>query len=53
MWPGVVACTFNPATLEAKFRNSAGSVPVGGYSPFGMWVDYVTTFNPAQGEEPD
>ena len=31
--PGVVACTCNPATLEAEFRNGVGSVPVGGNSP--------------------
>ena len=31
--PGVVACTYNPATTEAEFRNNVGSVPVGGNSP--------------------
>ena len=28
--PGVVACTCNPATLEADFRNGVGSIPVVG-----------------------
>ena len=28
-WLGVVACTCNPATLEAEFRNSAGSIQLG------------------------
>ena len=27
--PGVVACTCNPPTLEAEFRNGAVAVPVG------------------------
>ena len=37
--PGVVACTCNPAALEAEFRNSVGSVPVGGNSPsIGGWI---------------
>ena len=31
--PGVVACTCNPATLEAEFRNGVGLIPVGGNSP--------------------
>ena len=31
--PGVVACTYNPATTEAEFRNDVGAVPVGGNSP--------------------
>ena len=31
--PGVVACTCNPATLEAEFRNDVDSIPVGGDSP--------------------
>ena len=33
IWPGVVACTCNPATLEAEFRNGVGSIPVWGNSP--------------------
>ena len=33
MEPGVVACTCNLASLEAEFRNSVGSIPVGGNSP--------------------
>ena len=37
--PGVVACTCNPATLEAEFRNRVGSIPVGGNSPsIGGWI---------------
>ena len=37
--PGVVACTCNPATLEAEFRNGVGSVPVEGNSPsIGGWI---------------
>ena len=40
--PGVVACTCNPATLEAEFRNGAGSVPVGGNSSFiGGWIVFL------------
>ena len=36
---GVVACTCNPATLEAEFRNGVGSIPVGGNSPsIGGWI---------------
>ena len=49
--PGVVACTCNPATLEAGFRKDVGSLPVGGNSLFKRWMDCVT--NTAQGEEPD
>ena len=31
--------TFNPATLEAEFRNVVGSIPVGGNSPsIGEWI---------------
>ena len=29
----VVACTCNPATSEAEFRNGVGSISVGGNSP--------------------
>ena len=37
--PGVVLCTCNPATLEAKFRNGVGSILVGGNSPsIGGWI---------------
>ena len=37
--PGVVACTCNPAALEAEFRNGVGSIPVGGNSPsLGGWI---------------
>ena len=33
------ACTCNPATLEAEFRNGVGSIPVGGNSPSkGGWI---------------
>ena len=28
-----VACTCNPATLDAEFRNGLGSIPVRGNSP--------------------
>ena len=36
---GVVACTCNPATLEAEFRNDVGSIPVGGNNPsIGGWI---------------
>ena len=31
--PGVVACTYNPATSETEFRNGVGSIPLGGNSP--------------------
>ena len=31
--PGAVACTCNPATLEAEFRNGVGSVQVEGNRP--------------------
>ena len=51
--PGVVACTCNSATLEAKYRNVVGSIPVGGNSPsIGGWTEWPT-FNTALGEEPD
>ena len=34
-----VACVCNPATLEAKFWNDVGSIPVGGTSPsIGEWI---------------
>ena len=37
--PGVVACTCNPATLEAEFWNGMSSIPVGGNSPsIGWWI---------------
>ena len=37
--PGAVACTYNPATLEAEFRNGVRSMPVGGNSPsIGGWI---------------
>ena len=48
---GAVACTCNPATIEAKFWNNVGSIPFGGNSP--SIVDRVTNCNPVQGEEPD
>ena len=36
---GVVACTYNPAALEAEFRNGVGSIPVEGNSPsIGGWI---------------
>ena len=39
LWQCVVACTCNPATLEAEFRNGVGSIPVGGNSPsIGGWI---------------
>ena len=31
--PGVVACIYIPATLETEFRNSRGSISVGGKCP--------------------
>ena len=35
----VVACTCNPAPLEAEFRNGEGSIPVGSNSPsIGGWI---------------
>ena len=37
--PGVVVCTCNPGTLETEFRNSVGSIPVGGKIPLiGGWI---------------
>ena len=39
VWPSIVACTCNPATLEAEFWNGVGLIPVGD--------------NPALGKEPD
>ena len=37
--PGVAVCTCKPATLETKFRNGVGSIPVGGNSPsIGWWI---------------
>ena len=51
--PGVVACTCNPATLEPKYWNVVGSIPVGGNSPsIGGWTEWPT-FNTALGEEPN
>ena len=38
-WPGVVACTCNPATLEAEFRNGVVPIPVGSNSSsIGGWI---------------
>ena len=38
-WPGMVACTCNPTTLETKFRNGMGSLPVGDNRPsIGGWI---------------
>ena len=48
--PSVVACTCNPANLEAEFWNGVGPIPVGS---FDRWVDCVTTCNPPLGEELD
>ena len=37
--PGVVACTYNPATLEVDFRNGVGPIPVEGNSTsLGGWI---------------
>ena len=37
--PGVVACTCNPATMEAEFRDGVGSIPVWGNGPsIGGWI---------------
>ena len=37
--PDVAACTCNPATLEAEFRNGVGSIPAGANSPsVGGWI---------------
>ena len=37
--PGLVACTCNPATLEAEFRNGVGSIRVRGNSAsIGGWI---------------
>ena len=37
--PGIVACTCNPATLEAKFQVDVGLIPVGGNSiSIGGWI---------------
>ena len=33
VWPSIVACTCNPATLEAEFWNGVGLIPVGDNSP--------------------
>ena len=49
---GVVACTCNLATLEAESRNGVGSI-LDGATVLDRWVDYVTTCNPAQGQEPE
>ena len=49
---GVVACTCNPATLEAEFWNGVSLLSVGGNSPLIGGVNCVTTCNPALGEEP-
>ena len=39
IYSSVVACTCNPTTLEAEFRNRVGSIPVGGNSPsIGGWI---------------
>ena len=36
---GLVSCTCNPATLEAEFQNSVGSVTVGSDIPLiGGWI---------------
>ena len=36
--PGVVACTCNPATLEAEFRNGVNSKPARGKPSIGGWI---------------
>ena len=36
---GVLACTCNPDTLEAEFRNGVSSIPAVGNSPLiGGWI---------------
>ena len=45
LWPCVLACTSHPATLEAEFRSSVGSIPFRGNSPsiggWSVWVNVI------------
>ena len=44
--PGVVACTYNPATLEAQFGKGVGLVSVEGNSPsIGGWIYFIRDSN--------
>ena len=45
---GVVSCTCNPATLEAKFLKGVGSTPAGVKNPSMVWVECVATCNPVK-----
>ena len=45
---GVVVCTCNLATLEAKYQNGVGSKPVGGNSPSVRCAECVIACNPAK-----
>ena len=36
--PGAVACTCNPANLEAKYRNDVGSITAGVSLLVGGWI---------------
>ena len=39
IYPGVMACTCNPATLGAEFRRGLNSIPAVGNSPsIGEWI---------------
>ena len=48
-----MACTCNPATLEAEFQKGVDSTLVGANSTTSIGGSIETTCNPAQGEEPD
>ena len=37
--PGIMACTYDPATLEAGFRNDVGLIPIRAKIPaIGGWI---------------
>ena len=43
IYPGVMACTCNPATLGAEFRRGLNSIPAVGNSPsIGEWIKRTT-----------
>ena len=53
LWSGALACTYNPATLEAEWWNGVGSLPVRSNSlSIDRWIVWQCC-NPVQREEPD
>lgn len=47
--PDVATCTCNPSTLEAKFQNGVGLMPIGGNnSSIGGWIERTSSIQPKE-----